>query len=191
MTEKKKVECGECLAQEGEYHADWCPAKPNAIIGGRLEEECEDAYKKSYKAVSKAIRKAKDGDAVPIPSAMSTDEVRTFASGATRHIDDDKYDYEGFLSPWVIRRYGEYMHEHRVQADGTLRDSDNWQKGIPIDEYMKSLLRHTLDTHAVHRGLPSFDMKDSSEVEIEDLLCAVIFNAYGYLHEILKRRSYV
>ncbi len=116
--------------------------------------------------------------------------VRTFASGATRHTDDKKHDYEGFLSPWAIRRYGEYMHAHRVQVDGVLRDSDNWQKGIPRDQYMKSLLRHAIDVWSIFRGLFTFDKKDDSEVGIEDALCGVIFNASGLLHEILRKRDY-
>ena len=64
--------------------------------------------------------------------------VRTFDSGATRSDEPDRLDYEGFLSPLVLERYAQYMHEHRKRADGTLRSSDNWQRGIPRDEYMKS-----------------------------------------------------
>ena len=115
--------------------------------------------------------------------------VRAFASGATRDVDDKKYDYEGFLSPRAIRRYGEYMNKHKHQADGSIRASDNWQRGIPIPVYMKSLLRHTLDAHAIHRGLRTFDTKDGSEVGIEDTLCAILFNAFGYLHEHLKQKE--
>lgn len=63
--------------------------------------------------------------------------MRHFPTGATRNLDDDKIDFEGFLSPLVIERYGQYMHRHRVQADGILRDSDNWQRGIPLSAYMK------------------------------------------------------
>lgn len=118
--------------------------------------------------------------------ASLNDPVRTFNTGATRDADDEKIDFEGFLSPWAIRRYGEYMHSHKIQADGKIRDSDNWQKGIPIDQYMKSLLRHTLDAHAIHRGLATFDTKDDHEIDIEEALCAVIFNAMGFLHEHLK-----
>jgi hypothetical protein len=107
------------------------------------------------------------------------EEVRTFSSGATRDNDTDKYDYEGFLSPSVIRRFGEYMHQHRKQSDGNLRDSDNWQKGIPLKEYMKSAWRHFFEWWNVHRGNPPTE-------ELEDTLCAMLFNTQGYLHEILK-----
>lgn len=103
--------------------------------------------------------------------------MRTFSSGATRDSDTTKLDYEGFLSPLVLKRYAEYMHKHRQQADGTLRDSDNWQKGIPFDAYMKSMWRHFMDVWRQHRGLAGDDT-------LEDSLCAVLFNAMGYLHEL-------
>lgn len=107
--------------------------------------------------------------------------MRNFETGATRNSDEDKYDYEGFLSPLVIERYGAYMHKHRIQADGKLRDSDNWQKGIPKDAYIKSAWRHFLDWWMEHRGFPSRE-------GLEDALCALLFNISGYLHEILKNK---
>lgn len=107
--------------------------------------------------------------------------MRHFETGATRNNDDDKYDYEAFLSPLVLERYAAYMHKHRKQDDGQLRDGDNWQKGIPQDAYMKSAWRHMIDWWREHRGLPSRE-------GLEDALCAVIFNAMGYLHEHLKSK---
>ena len=71
--------------------------------------------------------------------------MRKFNTGATRDVDNDKLDFEGFLSPTVLIRYAEYMHTHRKQSDGALRDSDNWQKGIPKEVYMKSMWRHFMD----------------------------------------------
>jgi len=108
--------------------------------------------------------------------------VREFETGATRDSDETKYDYEGFLSPLVVERFGEYMHKHRYQADGRVRDSDNWQKGIPLNAYMKSAWRHFVDWWKAHRGLPVSDT-------LEDILCALLFNVSGYLHEVLKKRQ--
>ena len=107
--------------------------------------------------------------------------TRKFDTGATRDADDGKIDFEGFLSPLVLQRYGEYMNRHRKLADGSLRDSDNWQKGIPLSAYMKSLWRHVKDAWTAHRGYATYSGDD-----IEEELCAVIFNASGYLHERLK-----
>jgi hypothetical protein len=109
-------------------------------------------------------------------------EVRVFETGATRDLDDSKYDYEGFLSPLVLERFGAYMHRNRFQKDGSVRDSDNWQKGIPFKAYMKSLLRHVFEVWRIHRGWDPVD-------GLEDALCAIQFNAQGYLHETLKGKK--
>jgi len=109
-------------------------------------------------------------------------KIRTFQSGATRDTEQGKLDYEGFLSPIVIKRFGEYMNKHRKQKDGKLRDSDNWQKGMPTDAYMKSMWRHFQDVWMEHRGF-------ESRHGIEEGLCGIIFNAQGYLHEILKKTN--
>ena len=108
--------------------------------------------------------------------------MRNFKSGATRNDNEGKYDYEGFISPLVFERFGEYMHKHRKQADGKLRDSDNWQKGIPKDAYIKSALRHFLDWWKEHRNIKSQD-------GLEEAICAILFNAMGYLYEILKNKQ--
>lgn len=108
-------------------------------------------------------------------------KIRQFETGADRDIDIEKLDYEGFLSPLVLERYAEYMHSHRVRKDGTKRDADNWQLGIPKDEYMKSGWRHFMDWHLAHRG---YENREG----IEQALCGVIFNAMGYLHEVLKKK---
>ena len=108
---------------------------------------------------------------------------RKFDTGATRDVEDGKLDYEGFLSPLVLARFANYMHKHRIQKDGSLRDSDNWQKGIPRDVYMKSMWRHFMDVWLDHRVYGQVD-----QVGMEDELCAVLFNVQGYLHELLVGR---
>lgn len=107
-------------------------------------------------------------------------DIRTFESGATRDSDTEKFDIEGFLSYPVIMRYAEYMHKHRIQSDGQLRDSDNWQKGIPKDAYMKSMWRHFMDVWGNHRR---YETRDN----MEEALCALLFNVLGYLHEETKQ----
>ncbi len=119
----------------------------------------------------------------------SSANMRQFDTGATRNTDTDKLDYDGFLCPLVIKRYAEYLNEHRVQADGKLRDSDNWQKGIPIKVYMKSKWRHFMDTWMIFRGYgPVYDSKDNHIITMEEALCGEIFNASGHLHELLKEK---
>lgn len=117
--------------------------------------------------------------------------MREFETGATRDSDDDKLDYEGFLSPAVLRRYAEYMHQNRVQADGKLRAADNWQKGIPRVAYMKSLFRHFMDVWTLHRHDVSPDdaLTFTGKYDLEQALCACMFNVMGYLHELLKEQE--
>lgn len=110
--------------------------------------------------------------------------MRQFASGATRNTDEDKLDYDGFFSPRVLKRRAEYMHQHRVQADGKIRASDNWKKGIPLDAYMKSGWRHFWEWWSRHHG--SFI---APEGDIEEAICALMFNCEGYLEELLKAKD--
>ncbi len=113
--------------------------------------------------------------------------MHTYETGATRDINDSKLDFEGILSPLVLERYGKYMLKHSIQADGVRRESDNWQKGIPLSSYMKSCLRHMVEWWKIHRN-PMLNGEGPNE--LEDILCAVMFNVMGYLHETLKKRYY-
>lgn len=112
--------------------------------------------------------------------------VRAFDSGATRSADTGRYDPEGFLSPIAIERYSLYMAKNQTQADGSTRPSDNWQKGLPIESYMKGMWRHMLHLWTRHRGYPVQDSKAAADSE-EDL-CALLFNVQGMLHEKVKAR---
>ena len=114
--------------------------------------------------------------------ATNTTTGRHFPSGAYRDTIAGKLDYEGFLAPAVLERYAQYMDKHRLQSDGTGRDSDNWQAGMPKAVYIKSGLRHVMDWWKEHRGAESRD-------GVEDALCGVIFNAMGYLLEVLRERG--
>lgn len=106
--------------------------------------------------------------------------MRTYDTGATRDSNDTKLDYRGFLSPTALRRFAEYMQKHRRQADGHLRASDNWKKGIPVEDYLESLIRHTVDFwDAEERGDQDAAM---------ELACAIWFNLQGYIHEREKAK---
>jgi hypothetical protein len=132
-------------------------------------------------------------------------EIREFKSGATRDTEGEKLDYDGFLSPLALHVYAKYLNKHRIQSDGTLRESDNWQKGISRDVYMKSIWRHQMDVWAIHRGYHVYkERTDKGEVThillnitewknpgwiavtLEDALGGLIFNSMGYLHEYIK-----
>jgi hypothetical protein len=106
--------------------------------------------------------------------------VRTYTTGATRDVDADKLDYRGFTSFPAWRRFAEYMHRHRVQADGKMRSADNWKKGIPVPDYLTSLTRHFVDFQLAEE---SGDREAAME-----LACAIWFNLQGYVHERLKEQ---
>jgi len=111
-------------------------------------------------------------------------KIRKFKTGATRDTELGKNDYEGFISPLVIEAFGDYMTKHRVQTDGKLRDSDNWQKGFGenhLSVCIKSLWRHFLDLWKMHRG---FEGRGT----IDDALNGILFNAMAYYHKILIDR---
>ena len=112
-------------------------------------------------------------------------EMREFSTGATRNVDHNRLDFEGFYHPSVMKRFAEYMHKNRHQADGKMRDSDNWQKGIPRDAYMKSGFRHFFEWWEHHRAAGGYiDQPDA----LEEALCALLFNVQGYLFEHLKNK---
>lgn len=116
--------------------------------------------------------------------------TRLFETGATRDTDQSKLDYEGFLSPQVLRRFAEYMHECRLRnipPGQELRSSDNWQKGIPKEAYMKSMLRHVMELWEQHRADSKHGGNVDKNVE-QTVLCAIMFNVMGYLYEDLNGR---
>jgi hypothetical protein len=110
---------------------------------------------------------------------MQEGNTRVFGTGATRDTDEGKLDFEGFLSPRALEMFAIYMNKNRVQSDGSLRASDNWQKGIPRDAYMKSMYRHFFDVWKEHRKLSTPDGMVSN-------LCGLLFNVMGYMHELSK-----
>lgn len=105
--------------------------------------------------------------------------MREFESGAIRDQEEDKIDYEGHISPLVLECYAKFLHKKRLLPDGTLRDADNWQKGMPKNSYIKSAFRHFMAWWKIHRGL-------KADETLKEALCATIFNTMGYLHEVLK-----
>ena len=118
--------------------------------------------------------------------------IRTFPTGATRNVDENKGDPEGFLSPLFIEGYSAYMQAHRQQADGSVRASDNWQKGIPLDAYRKSLMRHAFTAWALWRGWEVKPEQVGAELVVPtllDALYALAFNVMGMVHELKKAEA--
>lgn len=113
-----------------------------------------------------------------------TRQMRQFGSGATRDTNDDKLSFVKALSPLVLKRYTQYLGKHRVQADGNIREWDNWKAGIPEEVYMDSKGRHFMDAWLHYDGFSEEAVYD----DIEEVLCAELFNTMGFLHEILVKK---
>lgn len=115
--------------------------------------------------------------------------MQKFDTGATRSADEHKHDFEGFLSPTALEAYGDYMTRHRYQRDGTLRASDNWQKGIPLHKYMSSLVRHVFDLWRAWRGTTVYDKDSGERMTLLDIASAILFNVQGFMHEVIKHHG--
>lgn len=112
--------------------------------------------------------------------------VRLFPSGATRSANDGKYEIARFFDPRVMLERAAYMHRHRIQPDGQLRDPDNWKKGMGLQTYADSIGRHALDFALLHEGYEVRRPEDDSKVEMIETLCAIMFNCEGYIKEYLE-----
>ena len=115
-----------------------------------------------------------------------SEKIRQFETGATRDTVQGKLSYVKALSPIVLQRYVQYLDAHRLQPDGSMRDFDNWKKGLPEDVYFDGLGRHFVAVWLLAQGFPATD--NHGPVTLEDSLAAVIFNASGWLHELVQKR---
>ncbi len=170
---------------------------PDWKLREKFRKERQDEVNFSYRPSGGKMSRIDNTENLHTNYLKEMTKMREFESGATRDDEEGKRDFEGFLSPLALQRYAQYMHKHRKQADGKLRDSDNWQKGIPLSVYMKSWWRHFMDTWYMWRGthreefgvIELKDWDDNCLDEISDLLCAALFNNMGMLHEIEKERA--
>jgi hypothetical protein len=99
-----------------------------------------------------------------------------FKTGAIRIIEG-KEDYVETISYLALKRYAEYMtNKAKVYGRG------NWRKGIPIESYEQSLMRHVQKYFA--------NKYDNANLEPEeDHLSAILFNLQGLIHEEEKLKQ--
>lgn len=109
-------------------------------------------------------------------------KIRKFDTGATRNDDTGALEPWGFTSALVEKKFSEYMDRHRMQADGELRASNNWTKGIPTEAYWHSLSRHILDFRLLWEGFG----REARTQDIMDSLCGIKFNVDGLIYELAK-----
>ncbi len=94
--------------------------------------------------------------------------IRHFDTGAVRG-SGGKFDFPEYISPFMIFRFAEHMRKN-----ATKYGAGNWKKGIPREEYFKSLCRHFF----------MIFMEETEGVKMEpesDHLSAMIFNIQGMI----------
>lgn len=101
----------------------------------------------------------------------SKPEYTQFASGAIRDSQEGKECYIETISWTAMKRYAQYM-TGKKQKYG----AGNFKKGIDIESYESSLLRH------IQKYLANKYEGGNIEKE-EDHLSAILFNAFGIIHE--------
>lgn len=98
-------------------------------------------------------------------------KVTKFKTGAIRDIQTGKVDFVETISWTAFNRYARYMTGKKEKYG-----SGNFKKGIPIESYEQSLLRH-VDKYMRNKYENGNDEKD------QDHISAIVFNAFGLMHE--------
>lgn len=97
--------------------------------------------------------------------------IREFPSGAVRDLDNNKENYIESI-PWLaLRRYAFYMKSKESKYG-----KGNFKKGIPIESYEESLMRH------IQKYISNKYENGNFEKE-EDHLSAILFNIFGMMFE--------
>jgi len=96
---------------------------------------------------------------------------RKFDTGAIRDSEEGKPDFVETISFTAHHRYAMYMtSKKKTYGEG------NFKKGIPIEAYEKSLLRH-IDKYFRNK------YENGNDEPNEDHLAAIRFNVDGIMHE--------
>lgn len=97
--------------------------------------------------------------------------MKIFGTGAVRDSQEGKADFVETISFTAHERFARYMTSKKEKYG-----SGNFKKGIPIDSYERSLLRH------VDKYFRNKYENGNDETE-EDHLAAMRFNIDGIMHE--------
>jgi hypothetical protein len=139
---------------------------------------------------------------------MTKKLTRICEGGSIRDTANGKLEYFGFMHPLCDYSFAKYMNEHRVMADGSLRESDNWWAGFGKKVLIQSLTRHVEDLKLLHSGYHVYERREGAsaerlvykdkldklpdnvkEITIEECLNAIRFNADSYKLEHLREEG--
>ncbi len=102
-------------------------------------------------------------------------KITTFKSGAIRDSQDGKVD--SFTAHERYARYARYMTSKKSKYD-----SGNFKKGIDIESYERSMLRH-IDKYFRNK------YENGNDEPKEDHLAAIRFNVDGIMHEEDRKKN--
>ncbi len=105
---------------------------------------------------------------------MATSKTTKFETGAIRDSQEGKEDYVETISWSAFKRYAQYMTAKKEKYG-----KGNFKKGIPIDNYEQSLMRH-VQKYMVNK------YEGGTLEQEEDHLSAILFNVFGIMHEELR-----
>lgn len=98
-------------------------------------------------------------------------KITKFKTGAIRDTSEDKENLLEGISWLALKRFAKYMDTKSIRYG-----RGNWKKGIPPEEYLKSMLRH------VQKFVSEWEYGVCEEYD--DHLGAIFFNLQGLMHEI-------
>lgn len=98
-------------------------------------------------------------------------KITKFNTGAIRDTQSGKEDYIETISWRAMKRYAQYMTGKKAKYG-----AGNFKKGIPIESYEQSLVRH------LQKYLANKYEGGTTEKE-EDHIAAMVFNLFGIMHE--------
>lgn len=104
-------------------------------------------------------------------------KVRKFETGAIRGSLEGKEDYLETISWTALKSFAQYMTGKKAKYG-----AGNFKKGIDDDSYEGSLLRH------VQKYIEN--KYENGQIETnEDHLSAILFNAFGLIHNREMRKK--
>jgi len=104
-------------------------------------------------------------------------KLTKFKTGAIRDSLEGKEDYIETISWTAFKRYAQYMTGKKAKYG-----AGNFKKGIDIESYEGSLVRH-LQKYLANKYEGGNVEKD------EDHLSAMLFNVFGIIHEEERTRK--